>query len=236
MDLNNLSNYTTKSRTEIVLVLDSSSSMGSYRTEAINGLNSFIDRQKAVNGTADITVVTFSYPENIRLTHDAVPVSEFPAFNHANYQPNGNTALYDAIAKSIIATNTRLAALSATEQPSKVIFCIFTDGEENSSLDFDQMEIRQMITEQEDKYHWDFLYLGANQNAYDYGKQFGIKAGKALSYKQTTDGIAAAFAASSESVARYRSSGRPSGDQFFTEEDHATQRGLGAAATPLRNG
>lgn len=236
MDLNNLSNYATKSRTEIVLVLDESGSMQSYCQEAIDGLNNFIERQKAVNGQADVTVVTFNSPSNIKLTHDAVPVSQFPVFNHSNYQPQSNTALYDAIGKSIIATNTRLAALPASEQPNKVIFCIFTDGEENSSLDFDQMEIRQMITEQEDKYHWDFLYLGANQNAYDYGKQFGIKAGKALSYKQSTDGIAAAFAASSDSVARYRSSGRPSGDQFFTEEDHATQQSLGAASTPLRNG
>ena len=232
MDLNNLNNYQSRSTTEIVLVLDESGSMESYRDEAINGLNNFIQRQRQALGEASITVVTFSYPSSIRLVVDAEPITTVCPFSRANYRPDGNTALFDAIAKSIIATNTRLASLPATEQPSKVIFCIFTDGQENSSRDFEQEDVKAMITEQEDKYHWDFLYLGANQDAYKVGNRFGIKPGKALTYSQTQDGIAAVFNATGESVARYRSSGRPTGDQFFTEEDHRKQESLGAVSSP----
>ncbi len=51
------------------------------------------------------------------------------------------------------------------ERPSKVIVVTLTDGLENASKQYNLDKIGEMIREQRDKYNWDFVFLGANQDA-----------------------------------------------------------------------
>ena len=216
--------------TEIIFVLDCSGSMGSVVDATIAGFNKFIADQKTAPGKAYMTLATFS--SDLIIVHDGVQLQNVPDLSRHTYQLRGNTALLDAIGQQIINTARRLAQMPLDRRPSKVIFAILTDGEENASRNFSAEDIRKMITEHEDIFEWDFLFLGANQDAFKVGAQYGIKAGKALSWSQSGSGVEGLFGAVSGSVRRYRESGAPADNGFFTEEDHQTQQNLGAAATP----
>jgi uncharacterized protein YegL len=216
--------------TEIVLVLDKSGSMENIRYITIDSFNAFVKEQKAVAGQAYFTLLTFN--ENLTLVEDATPIQNVRNLDHSSYETDGSTALLDAIGQQIINTNRRLASMPDSRRPSKVVFVILTDGQENASHSFSVNDVKELISEHERVFKWDFLFLGANQDAFGVGKQYGVKPGKALSFSASADGLKGVVSAASRSIASYRTSGAPEGDKFFTDEEHQYQRNLGAAAAP----
>jgi hypothetical protein len=63
-----------------------------------------------------------------------------------------------------------------------------------------------MIEHQRQKYAWEFLYLGANQDAIMVGETIGIADECAVSFNETPEGVSQAFAAVSQSIVACRSS------------------------------
>lgn len=87
-------------KTLIIVILDESGSMSSKKSDIIGGFNGFLDEQKAIKeDEANFYLIKF----NTRTTviHKGIPVSDVPNFSTESYQPNGNTALYDAIAEGV---------------------------------------------------------------------------------------------------------------------------------------
>ena len=68
------------------------------------------------------------------------------------------------------------------EKPLKTFFVIITDGHENASREFETETIKKMIEEQEKEYGWNFVFLGADQNAFDAAHCYGISLDSTLSY------------------------------------------------------
>jgi hypothetical protein len=64
-----------------------------------------------------------------------------------------------------------------------------------------------MIKHQREVYSWEFLFLGANQDAIKAGSEIGIASGCAVTFDEAPGGPMAAFAAVSESIGAYRLSG-----------------------------
>ncbi|WP_339747608.1 hypothetical protein [uncultured Rubinisphaera sp.] len=87
-------------------------------------------------------------------------------------------------------TDQRLAAIPEAERPGTVLFVTLTDGEENSSSEYNLHRINEMITEQREKYSWQFLFLAANQDAIATVSQFGIGAGQAMTFGASEQGLA----------------------------------------------
>lgn len=213
-----------KGYTEIVIVLDRSSSMESVRNETILGFNKFVAEQRAVEGVAKVTLQTFS-----TVVHEEIyigrNVHECPPLNHDTYVPDGWTALYDGIGRSINSLGARLKAMPESERPEHVIVVIITDGQENHSTEFTQAKIAEMIAHQKSKYAWDFVYLGANQDAFSNAAHINIAGSKTLPYASNAMGTHKAFA----SVANYAKSMRTYGAATFTAEDRAGQAEEGAS-------
>jgi len=86
--------------------------------------------------------------------------------------PRGSTALLDAQGRTIVELGQgSLRALPEQERPSKVIVVTLTDGLENASKQYNLDKIGEMIREQRDKYNWDFVFPGANQDCHCDGRQ-----------------------------------------------------------------
>ena len=149
--------------TEIAYLLDRSGSMEPMREAAVTAFNDFLRVQLEVPGDARLTLVQFDDAYEIHV--DARPLQDVPPLTAATYQPRGSTALLDAIGRTIRDFDRRLAALSETEQPGKVIFAIFTDGLENASREFTHPQIGDLIREHREARGWEFLFLAANQDA-----------------------------------------------------------------------
>lgn len=188
-------------KTEIIAILDRSGSMGGLESDTIGGFNSFIDSQKKVEGECNVTTVLFD--NEIETLYEAVPVKEVKPLTNNEYYVRGMTALLDAIGSSANKSGARYAAMP--NPPDKVIVLIITDGHENSSREFSNDQVKSMIKHQEDNYGWEFVYLGANQNAFDVAVQgFGMKMSNVATYTSSAVGTKQAYAAFGTKAASLR--------------------------------
>ena len=209
---------------DITVVLDRSGSMACLVDEVIGAFNTFVDEQQQVAGQASFSLVQFDDRYEVYL--DAVDLAKVGRLDRTTYVPRGMTALYDAVGRAIVATGTRLAALDEAERPDKVVFRIQTDGMENASRAFDAATRQAMIRHQQDKYAWEFVFLGANIDAGSVAEEIGIARDKALQYANNADGTRAAFAAVSDNLAGFRRGDRQ--HMAYAEEDREAQRKAGA--------
>lgn len=148
---------------DIVLVVDESGSMCSLRSAVISSFNGFINEQKEGQGTACVTLYTFSGTVSNPL--QACDVREVTPLSAANYDPHGLTALLDAVGTAIDETGARLAALPEEKRPGTVIVGIMTDGYENASRLYTWESIADRIRHQKEKYNWHFMFFGADEAA-----------------------------------------------------------------------
>lgn len=207
---------------DITFVLDRSGSMSSVRADTIGGFNAFIEAQRKVPGECNASLVQFD--DQYEIVYTAKPVKDAPELTAETFVPRGMTALLDAIGRTINATGKRLEAIPEADRPSKVIFVILTDGGENSSKEFTREKVFEMITHQKNTYQWDFVFLGANQDAISAGASLGIAAGSTMTYASNAVGTKHAFASASAYAARSRTVGTAS----FSDEDREKQKQAGA--------
>lgn len=158
--------------THILIVLDSSGSMGVCRDVTISGFNEYIQDRKKDEGNVLFTLVTFdTHP---RLAMKTVPVKEAMELNHQSYCPDGCTALYDACGFGI----THLEKSKA----DRYLVCIMTDGEENASKEYTREQVFSMIKEREGRGNWTFTFLGANQDSYRNAQAMGMQQHNTYNY------------------------------------------------------
>lgn len=190
-------------RTAVVLVLDKSSSMSLVQGATISGFNEFIETQRQLPGEVWFTLTLFDSYVRPVLTN--VPLSEVPLLNRDTYLPLGMTALYDAVGTTIDRVGRELDALPEEEKPGRVLFVIQTDGEENCSREYTSDRVKRLIAQQRDQWQWEFMFLGAEQDAWQAGATMGITASNTLSYGNAN--TADAFATISTVTTNYRSTG-----------------------------
>lgn len=166
-----------KNLSDITVVMDRSGSMGGCQQEAENGLNHLVDDQKKQDGECNFTLVQFDNEYDV--VHDGVPISEVPELKLV---PRGMTALNDAVGKAINTVGERLGKMDDNDRPALVTMVIITDGGENASHEFTSKVIKEMITTQEEKYAWKFIFLGANQDAFAEGGKIGVAPANAANY------------------------------------------------------
>ena len=209
--------------TDITIVLDRSGSMMAVASDTIGGFNHFLDEQKGAPGEATITLNQFDdYFERII---DAISIQTAPPLCRDNFKPRGNTALLDAIGRSINETGQRLAAMPEPERPGKVIFVIITDGKENASREFRCSTVDEMIRHQREKYSWEFVFLGANQDAITTAQNLGIKPAAATTFAANALGTDRAFTATTRRLSELRA-GLIS-ELAFTQKDRDDQKAAG---------
>jgi len=133
------------------------------------------------------------------------------------------TPLLDAIGVALEQTGKWLALLPEADRPEKVIFVILTDGMENHSVQFTHEQVIANITHQTEVYKWQFIYLGANQDAIQVGAGLGISAGSSMSYNvHDAATYGATYAGLSSSISASRNSGE---NVMFTSAMRAAAMG-----------
>jgi hypothetical protein len=180
-------------------VLDRSGSMGENGKieEARKGFNEFIKDKKSKNYLADITLTIFD--DQIDTLYSG-NLQGCPDLTEQNFSPRGMTALYDAIGKTVIEIGKILSSKSEEERPSKVIVTIITDGLENVSKEFSSTRIGEIIKEQQEKYSWEFLFMGADENSIINAQQINIPKGNTTLYANNSVGVQTAYRGYSKSI------------------------------------
>lgn len=190
--------------THITVLLDESGSMDHLAGDTREGFNTFLKEQQTVGGRATMTVCKFSTHYNVLAKMQ--DIREVSPLNAGSYRPGGGTALLDAMGTSITELGAALAALPEDKRPGKVLFLVITDGEENASREWTKTTIAEMVTRQETEWKWNFLYLGANVDAFAESGDLGIRSSNAIAYTASSKGLERAYGVMSRSVGAVRGS------------------------------
>ena len=191
-----------KNLTEIVFILDRSGSMAGLESDTIGGFNSMIAKQKQTEGEALVSTVLF---DNVcEVLHDRVNIQKIAPITERDYTVRGCTALLDAIGGAIHHIGNVHKYAREEDVPEHTLFVITTDGMENASRRYSAEKVKQMIERQKTKYGWEFLFLGANIDAVETARHFGIGADRAANYRCDSKGTALNFEVLSETISMVR--------------------------------
>lgn len=215
---------TKSNKTEIIFLIDRSGSMAAIAAAMTDGIEEFINKQKSVPG--ECLVSLYDFDDKYEAKYVAQSVWQVPKYT---LEPRGMTALYDAIGKTVSTVGERLRTTPDVERPSQVLFVIVSDGGENSSQEFKgelgRKAIFDKITHQRSKYAWEFIFLGANQDAYAIGTSLGVHASNSVSYSASEGHTKGMMRSLSANVASYRGSAKQTMDNLYDQASYNAATG-----------
>jgi hypothetical protein len=163
--------------THLVFLLDRSGSMQSIASDVIGGFEAFINEQRGGEGLCTATLAQFD--NEYEVVYRCIAVGQVPPLA---LWPRGTTALYDSMGKLITDTAAEINALPEDDKPGTVVVAIMTDGLENASREWRQPDIKALVEQQTNDHGWEFMYMGADQDAVEVGRGLGVKEGQAVTY------------------------------------------------------
>lgn len=184
--------------TEIVYILDRSGSMSGLEADTVGGFNSMIKKQINTEKRALVSVVLFN--DKTKVLYDRVPIYEVGHMRKGDYTVYGSTALLDAVGGAIHHIGNVHKYAREEDVPEKTIFVIMTDGMENASRRYSYEQVQRMIKRQQRKYGWEFIFIGANIDAYAEANRFGIRKDRAVNYVHDRKGTASVYDGVSRAV------------------------------------
>ena len=188
---------TQNAATELVFILDRSGSMGGLEADTIGGFNSMIEKQKKEDGACYVSTVLFDH--EVSTLHDRVPLKDIQPMTSEDYFVRGCTALIDAIGMTVRHIEEVHRYIRKEDVPAHTMFVITTDGLENASKEYSADKVRKMIEDKKKK-GWEFLFIGANIDAVQTAKHFGIGADRAVDYRADSMGTATLYECVGEAV------------------------------------
>jgi hypothetical protein len=207
--------------THLAVILDRTGSMESIRDDTIGGFNAFLNEQKQQPGKATLTLVQFDSQDLYEVIHQVKTINEVPELTKETYVPRATTPLLDAIGRGINDLEKCLADMKENDRPSKVVFAVIRDGQENASREFRRDQILKMINEKEKQYGWQFVFLSADLDAINDAMDHGFQAKAAMAFDPTSAGVKNAFASVSQNISNYRLSKVK--DMAFSDDDRKKQ-------------
>ena len=143
---------------QVYILLDRSGSMESMWTEALNGINSYVEKLAGVE--TEITLAAFDTSptatfggmdyEVIRKTTS----KNWKPVTREDITPRGGTPLLDASA--------RIIQSMFDSKAERAMLVVVTDGYENASTKYKASEVKEMTKQLTTKYGYDIVFIGAN--------------------------------------------------------------------------
>ncbi len=190
--------------TEVVFILDRSGSMSGLESDTIGGFNSMLNQQR--KGEGEVYISTVLFDDRVEVLHDRENIAKVEPMNDTQYYVRGCTALLDAVGGAIHHIGNVHKYAREEDRPAKTLFIIITDGFENASKVYSYGKVKQMVERQQERYGWEFLFLGANMDAIGEAGKFGIRADRAVRYENDSMGTQLNYEVINRSVKMARAS------------------------------
>ena len=191
----------------VVFVIDESGSMCGTEADVIGGFKKVIDEQRA-NKEGTCSVSYFKFATGVEKVFVGKDVNEVEYLD-GKYDPDGLTALFDGVGVAIDEVGKWLDSMKEEDKPEKTLVVIMTDGGENNSKDYTAEKVREMIKHQEEKYSWEFIYMGSDLRDATDSNRLGISTrlySSKLNYASNYDAINCA-------ISGYRGDKGPAGEK-----------------------
>jgi hypothetical protein len=165
--------------THLYFLLDRSGSMQSIKSDIEGGFAAFVEEQR--RGAGECLASLAQFDDAYEVVYTDRPVADVPPLD---LRPRNMTALHDAMGRLITDAGAKLAALPEDQRPGTVVVAVMTDGLENASKEWHAPQVKALVEQQTGQYGWQFLYMGADQDAVEVGTGLGIAAGSAVTYSR----------------------------------------------------
>ena len=203
-----------------MIIVDESGSMCVIKPQALAGINETIDTVKKMQKMHPemeqrISLLTFDSCHKT-FKYDNVRAESAHRLGIKDYNPGGGTPLYDAIGIAISKLNAQ------TSEHDNVLVTIITDGEENSSMEYNLRMIKTLISKMK-KQGWTFTLIGTDNLDVE-GMARSMNIDNHLAFTQDAKGTKEMFARESRARMRYNESlsmgcAMPEGDYFADERE-----------------
>jgi hypothetical protein len=180
-----------KNKVLVNFIQDRSGSMQSVWEETLSGFKKFIEELKAEREVEYLFSLT-TFDTQVETPIIAAKIETIDADTLKAYGPRGSTALYDAVGTTIKNTDDN------RHGADKIICVIVTDGQENSSREWDKDKLQKAIESHLKAGDWTLTYLGTQPETWDDAGAIGVSAGSTVSY--TPAMAAMAYTATGQSV------------------------------------
>jgi von Willebrand factor type A domain len=211
--------------TRIIFVIDESGSMGNLRNETVSSINSQLAtlKQNAANmGTVYVSLVKFNHHSKIAFSNRAI--ESVYDVTLEQYNPNGNTALRDAMGDAIMELQKRPVVHKNT---AYLVICV-TDGWENASTRYNPSQLSSLIAALTATGNWTFTYLMANlteAQREEFRQQYHASVGNMATFVPDSAGMMKSANRMGESLRSYSSArgfGQMSMNAFYSEPQTET--------------
>jgi hypothetical protein len=205
-------------------IVDQSGSMAGLEEQTIAGFNAQLktiqDLKMELPDQSFLCSLTFFNG----IVQDRILFQEVNALqplSRDNYFPSSNTALLDAIGKSIYSIKHKYAD-ELLEDKISIVLVIITDGHENASRLYTYHDIAHMIKELDETGKWTFSFLGADFDAIHTSHMLNIRKENVINFsKSSYSGMMEDVSLSIRSYAEEKTKGNLKRDIFdiFSNKD-----------------
>lgn len=169
-----LENIGIEEEMDLFFILDRSGSMSGSERDTIKGFNAFIERQSKKNHNIFVTTILFD--DKYEVLYSRKPISKVEPLTEKEYYVRGLTALLDSIGKTVNSYKNKVGSA----------MCIITsDGYENASREFNRAQIKELI----ENSGWEFVFIGADIDAYSEASDIGIRSSRIAKSRKGADGF-----------------------------------------------
>jgi hypothetical protein len=169
-----------------LIIIDASSSMWSKENEVKEGLTGLLknikkDMKKNKGEAKTKTIICqFNSPGTFQVLLNSSKISKINDNIANNYSTGGSTSLFDAIGTGF--------SLVGKKQDG-VFVSILTDGEENSSREFSQKDIKKLFKKAK-KAKWGLTFMGTTEESIQNAVSWGINISNTFQFDDSGKGIA----------------------------------------------
>jgi hypothetical protein len=156
--------------TYVLMVTDMSGSMAGNAVAVRSGFNEYVAALAADKSKMKFKVTAYTFNTEMEALAEQLDPAQVPVMDHDNYHPEGMTALLDSVAFAVMGLEDSVTL----KKRDKVLVVIQTDGQENSSKEWEFNRLAAKLKELEDGGQWGFLYVGAGVDAWANGYRLGI--------------------------------------------------------------
>jgi hypothetical protein len=192
--------------------------------DTIGGFNRFLMEQKGMGlPDDDLTLILFNHESTV--VHRALLLDLVPDLTPETYQPNGFTALFDAVGDAV-------NSFPDVGPDERVLCLVQTDGEENSSRRITLDELKTLVSKKEQSGAWTFVFMGAGIDAFDQSARFAAATMVTNTNSYDPAQTTGAWAAMTASTTTYRGSTVRAMASGFFDMDNLTSDDANKTVTP----
>ena len=175
-----------KRETELIFIIDASTSCEDYVETTKKGYDDLITARKNSVGVTNVTTALFT--DKCRIVNYRKNINHVEKLK---YFANGNTCFYDTLCKTIKQIR--------SETKNRGIVAIMTDGEDNSSIKYDLQDVRRLISDCK-KDDWIFLFFGRMLECDKVAEELGIDNDHVVKIGESQSAVYNSFVALTEAI------------------------------------